>query len=83
MDHCLEHTVESLLIGGMADGFNRSIRVLKENKALDTTKLEEMYSGVGSTYYDLVTEQLELTARYAMPELLRLINEELQKNGRC
>jgi hypothetical protein len=42
--------IYGLLIGIISDGFNRSIGALQDAKAL-------------SKYYDLVTAQIELTAR--------------------
>ena len=48
----------------MTDGFNRSIGALAKAGAVDMDRLREHYKGMGSKYYDLVTEQLEFTAKH-------------------
>ncbi|MCL6415271.1 hypothetical protein MIB92_06390 [Aestuariirhabdus sp. Z084] len=55
--------IEAILSRALSDGFNRSINALEECGAIDTAKLTEKYSGVGSEYYDIVTQALEHTAR--------------------
>lgn len=52
------------LVGILADGFNRSISALEQAGAIDRSHLNRHYKGVGSKYYDIVTEQLEYTAMY-------------------
>jgi hypothetical protein len=42
------------------------MRALEAAGAIDCTKLSRHYTGVGSKYYDLVTEQIELTARWSI-----------------
>ena len=64
-----DERIASLLVGIIADGFNRSLAALREARAIDCTAMEREYSGVGSKYYDLVTEQIERTARAAAPWL--------------
>ena len=59
-----EKELAGLLVGIISDGFNRSLRALAEAGAVDTKKLQAQYKGVGGKYYDLVTEQIELTAKY-------------------
>jgi hypothetical protein len=58
-----EKELAGLLVGIISDGFNRSLRALAEAGAVDTKKLHTQYKGVGSKYYDLVTAQIELTAK--------------------
>lgn len=59
--------IEALLMSILSDGFNRSFGALRTKNFIDEQKLAEKYKGVGSEYYDLVTAQIELTARYAAP----------------
>lgn len=61
--------IADLLIAIISDGFNRSLGALREAGAVDCTEMLRAYRGVGSTYYDLVTKQIEYTARVAAPEL--------------
>ena len=67
--------LESLLGGFIADGFNRSIGALVKAGALDTQKMMTKYKGMGSEYYDLVTEQIEYTARFGAQAFQRLLSE--------
>jgi hypothetical protein len=67
-----DEEIAACLVGIIADGFNRSLGALSQAGAIDITKLQRHYSGVGSRFYDLVTEQIVLTARYAAPTV-RLI----------
>ena len=67
--------LESLLGGFIADGFNRSIGALVKAGALDTKKMMSKYKGMGSEYYDLVTEQIEYTARFGAQAFQRLLSE--------
>ena len=60
------------LVGIISDGFNRSLRALEAAGAVDTKKMRGQYKGIGSKYYDLVTEQVVLTARYGVPSLRQL-----------
>ena len=70
-----EEKIRSFLIGVMSDGFNRSLGVLEKVGAVDATEMRTDYKGNGSKYYDVVTKELEYTAKYAAPELLRFIEE--------
>ncbi len=68
--------IVGLLIGIISDGFNRSLGALEAAGAVNTKKLRgRHYKGVGSKYYDVVTEQIVLTATYAAPGLRRLFLE--------
>lgn len=61
-----DEQIEGLLVNVLTAGFNRSIGALARAGALDTRKMHRKYTGVGSEYYDLVTEQIEYTARAAV-----------------
>ena len=64
------------LINIISDGFNRSLGALREAGAVDTTIMDEQYKGIGSKYYDIVTEQIVLTAKLNAPSLRRLLAGE-------
>jgi len=68
-----EDKIRSFLVGAMSDGFNRSLRALEIANAINTDEMRTQYIGVGSKYYDIVTEQLEYTAKYAVSDLLELL----------
>ena len=47
-------------IGGVAsDAFNRSVGVLVKNRNINNKELRKHYKGIGSKYYDIVTEIIE------------------------
>jgi len=71
----MEKQLEALLIGILSDGFNRSLSALESDGAIDTKKMRKEYKGVGSKYYDLVTRELENTAKLALPELQNLVGK--------
>jgi hypothetical protein len=71
-----DEQVEGLLIGIISDGFSRSLGALEAAGAVDTKKLRRHYKGIGSKYYDMVTEQIILTAKYAAPGVRRLFRED-------
>jgi len=68
--------IAGLLVGIISDGFNRSIGALADAGAINTTKMQKDYKGVGSKFYDLVTEQVVLTARYATPSVRKLFSDK-------
>jgi transcription initiation factor IIE alpha subunit len=70
-----DEEIVGLLVQIISDGFNRSLRALSEEGAIDTRKLRSEYTGVGSKYYDLVTEKITYTATWAAPEI-RLLFEK-------
>ena len=78
MSNELEKKIESLLIGIMSDGFNRSVVALENSGAIETKKMRSEYSGVGSKYYDMVTKELEYTAHHAAPEVVKALVKEMQ-----
>ena len=64
------------LVAIISDGVNRSLGALEAAGALDLTKLRRHYAGVGSKYYEIVTKQIVLTARYGVPGLRKLVQED-------
>lgn len=64
--------VAAVLIGIISDGFNRSLGALEAADAVDTQKMRRHYTGVGSKSYDMVTEQIALTAKYGAPGVRQL-----------
>jgi hypothetical protein len=64
------------LIGIISDGFNRSLRSLEAAGAVEFKKMRRNYNGIGSKYYDLVTEQIVLTAKYAAPGVRQLFLDD-------
>lgn len=69
-----DEEITGQLIAIISDGFNRSLGSLRQIGAIDTKKLQQHYKGVGSKYYDLVTEQIELTAKYGAPGVRALFS---------
>ena len=76
MNNPTDEEIAGRLVAIISDGFNRSIGALVQAGALDTTKMQKYYTGVGSKFYDLVTEQITLTARYGAPSLRQLFSKE-------
>jgi hypothetical protein len=68
--------IAGLLIGIISDGFNRSLGALEAAGALDTKKMRLHYTGNGSKFYDMVTEQIVLTAKYGAPGVRQLFLDE-------
>jgi hypothetical protein len=64
------------LVNIISDGFNRSLSALEQAGAIDTKKLREHYRGIGSKFYDVVTEQIEYTARHAAPAMRQLFSDD-------
>jgi hypothetical protein len=80
MKHATDEEIAAQLVAIISDGFNRSLGALVEAGALDTTKLQRHYTGVGSKFYDLVTEQIEVTAKHATPGMRRLFSDDNKPN---
>ena len=59
MSNLTDQEMRSLLVDIISDGFNRSLNALEEAGAINTRELRSAYSGIGSKYYDLVTEQID------------------------
>jgi hypothetical protein len=72
MTNPTDEEISAQLVALISDGFNRSISALVQAGALDTTRMNEHYAGVGSRFYDLVTEQITLTARHGTPNVRQL-----------
>ena len=70
-----DEEITERLIGIISDGFNRSLGALEAAGALDTKKMRGDYTGIGSSYYDVVTEQIALTAKYGVPGVRHLFVE--------
>jgi hypothetical protein len=68
-----EERIRGILVNIISDGFNRSIGTLEEAGAIDTKKMRTEYKGIGSKYYDLVTEEIEYTAKYGARGVLELL----------
>jgi hypothetical protein len=69
-----------LLVPIISDGFNRLLGALEKAEAVKKTKgMRDHYRGVGSKYYDLVTEQIVLTARYGEPGVRKLFLQAHQE----
>ncbi|MGD9365565.1 MAG: hypothetical protein PVH87_07715 [Desulfobacteraceae bacterium] len=79
----LEEKIASLVSGLMTDGFNRSLRALNEAGAIDLKKMKKEYRGVGSKYYDMVTEQMDLTVEYSKPLIKKMISEYEENLRKC
>ena len=75
MSHSKEQDVAGRLVPIITDAFNRSLQALADAGAIDTKQLRKHYKGVGSRYYDLVTEQIELTIRTGAPWICELFPE--------
>jgi hypothetical protein len=58
MQNPTDDQIAGLLIGIISDGFNRSLGALEAAGAIDTTKMRRHYTGIGSKFYDMVTEQI-------------------------
>jgi len=59
----------------MTDAFNRSINALKDAGAINTKEMDKCYRGIGSKYYDLVTDQMQNTARSGVPWICELFTK--------
>lgn len=66
--------IESCLVNIISDGFNRSLNALVEAGVIDDRRLHEHYKGVGSKYYDLVTDEIEKTARSGAASIRELLS---------
>ena len=75
MKNPTDQQIQNVLGGFIADGFNRSLGVLDRIGVLDMKKLRKKYTGMGSEYYDLITEQIEYTAKYGAVAIRKLFDE--------
>ncbi len=72
MPNPTDEEIAARLVGIISDGFNRSLGALEHARALNTSRVRIQYKGVGSKYHDLVTAQIELTARYGVAAVREL-----------
>ncbi|MCE2028699.1 hypothetical protein [Sessilibacter corallicola] len=75
----LDRKIENILISAISDGFNRALNTLEDAGAINREEMRKEYKGVGSKYYDMVSEQFEYTAQYAKETIRELIEEESSK----
>jgi hypothetical protein len=78
MRNATDDEITWLLVPIISDGFNRSLGALEKAGAVDTKRMRVHYRGIGSEYYDLVTDQIVLTARYGVSGVRKLF---LQAGG--
>jgi hypothetical protein len=74
--------IRGALVLILSDSFNRSAGALRDVGAIDWRRWAPHYKGVGSTYYDLVTDQIILSATLSTP-LIRALFESrpLERDG--
>lgn len=75
-----DEEIQRQLVDIISDGFNRSLAALEKADAIDTDKLRVHYTGMGSQYYDVVTDQIVLTAKYCVPAVRKLFEKTTQSN---
>ena len=68
-----EEQLQLLLVRAISDGVNRTLGALEAAGAINATRLRSAYSGPGSRYYDLVTEEVMRTADAAAASLATLL----------
>jgi hypothetical protein len=68
--------LERLWLDVMTDAFNRSLNTLEASGAIDLRKLKAAYSGVGSKYYDLVTQEMLSALRHQRAALEKLVSDD-------
>ncbi|MEI6085003.1 MAG: hypothetical protein WCS70_11965 [Verrucomicrobiota bacterium] len=73
MSDATEKEIASRLTSIITDAFNRSINALEDAGAIDTAKLRKHYCGIGSRYYDIVTEQIDITVKSGAPWIAQVI----------
>lgn len=71
-----DEEIETRLIAIIVDGFNRSIKLLESAGAISTKNMKSQGWTRGCKYYDSVTEQVILTARYGMLGIRDLFRDE-------
>jgi hypothetical protein len=74
MDRPTDEEIANALVHIISDGFNRSLGTLEDARVIDTKKLRTQYKGLGSKYYDLVTVQIELTAKFGAQRIRHLFD---------
>lgn len=76
MKNPTDKQIQNVLGGILGDGFNRCLGALVKAGAIDTSKLNQHYKGMGSKYYDLVTEQIVITAKYGTQGIRHLFSSD-------
>lgn len=76
MKNPTDQEISNRLVDIISDGFNRSLAALAKAGAIDLKKMSKHYRGIGSKFYDVVTEQIEYTAQCAAPGVRRLFSED-------
>lgn len=76
MNHPNEKVVAERLVHIISDAFNRSLNALEDAGAIDTKKLRKHYRGIGSKYYDIVTEQIQTTVKTGAPWICELFTQK-------
>lgn len=80
MKHPTDVEIANALVGILTRGFNRSLSALQSAGAVDTKRMRGQYKGVGSKYYDLVTDQMEMTANYSVLMIRALFEGRSQES---
>ena len=75
MKNPTDQEIAGRLVNIISDGFNRSLGALEQAGAIDTKKMRKDYK-MGSKFYELVTEQIEYTARHAAPAMRQLFSDD-------
>ena len=81
MSNLTDQEMRSLLVDIISDGFNRSLNALEEAGAINTRELRSAYSGIGSKYYDLVTEQIDYSAQFGAARINSLLTDRAPDEG--
>ena len=79
-EHSIKEQIQGVVRTAIHHGFNRSVGALENVKAIDSTEMRKEYKGVGSKYYDLVTEQMEYTEKQLEPVIDQIIKNIDEKN---
>jgi hypothetical protein len=67
----------------MSDAFNRSINALEEAGAFSLKKMRSDYNGVGSRYYNVVTEAILQTIAQHQPTFEQFISKQSKSSSTC
>jgi hypothetical protein len=73
--------LKALLIHAMTDAFNRSVSALEAAGAFNLKKMRSEYKGVGSRYYDVVTEAMLQTIAQYQPAFEQLFSKESKSSS--
>jgi hypothetical protein len=73
--------LKNLLVYAMTDAFNRSISALEAAGAFSLKKMRSGYKGVGSRYYDVVTEAMLQTIAQHQPAFEQFFGEQSKSSS--